>query len=321
MSGPFAPGSVHGGWRVAGPPPEGALHRWPVDRDGRTGTLTFFPSGGARADVHRAVVQKHAAWRKLEHEALLRVDTGQVEGGAYVVLPPLGHLPEGPLPPDEALAVLERVAQALEVFHAEGLAHGEVDAWSVVLGEDGAASLLPPGLRGPPPGLEGLGLHADPRYAAPEVLDGRPATAESDLYSLGLVLYRLLTGQGPAQGGEPLEVLVARGQVPAPDLPPATAPRLVALYRCLTAKRGQRPRDASAALGLVRQVRKGATPAAPERVVRPVRPASISGPLLALVALAGAAVLGWSLLEARFAPPAAPFDEFHFRTAQPGDGR
>jgi hypothetical protein len=49
---------VHGGWRVSGPPAEGVHHRWPVERDGKTASLTYFPYGVAisHALVYAAVV-------------------------------------------------------------------------------------------------------------------------------------------------------------------------------------------------------------------------------------------------------------------------
>jgi hypothetical protein len=317
----FAPGSVHGGWRVSGPSPEGAPLRWPVERDGKSAMLTFFPSSGPRAALHRAIAERHAAWRSLEHPALERVDTGLVEGGAYVVLPPFERLSDAALPPAEALATLSQLLGALEAFHARKLAHGEVDAWSVVKRGDGVA-LLPPGLRPPPPGLETLGLQADPRYAAPEVLDGRPPTAEADVFSIGLVLFRLLTGQVPAQGTDPAEVLQARG-AGAPDLgaarPGLPAP-VVALYRCLVAPRGLRPADAAAASALVAQAARDVAPEVPVVDVRVPRPARVAGPFVLLLVLVAAGYALSVAIRERLALD-SPADGFKFRVAAPDERR
>lgn len=317
MTRAFAPGTVHGGWRVAGPGPDGAARRWPVERDGKTGTLVHFPLDGQRAPQHRAIAERHAAWRRLDHEALMRVDTGVVDGGPYVVLPPLERLPEGALPLAEALGAIERAAAALTAFHAKGVAHGEVDPWSLVR-RDGQVALLPPGLRSPPPGLEGLGVLADPRYAAPEVLDGQPPSCEADVCSLGLVLFRLVSGKAPAQGADPAEVLLVRGALSVPDLSkvcPEAPPAVVALYRCLTAPRGLRPRDAAAALAAVRQAARGSAPAVPAREARPPRPVTVGGPLVLLLILA---VLGyglWTALNTRLVAE-SPFVGFRFAEAQ-----
>lgn len=291
MSRPFAPGTVHGGWRVTSPAEGGAL-RWTVERDGRSATLTLFPYAGPKAALHRAIGARHAAWRPLDHEALERVDTGALDAGAYAVVPSFERYGEAPLEPADALRVLERVARALEVFHQRKLAHGEVDAWSVVK-RDGEAALLPPGLRPPPPGLETLELQADPRYAAPEVLDGRAPTPEADVCSLGLLLFRLVTGQVPAAGADPGEVLVARGgDVPAlrtlrPELPPP----VLALYECLTAPRDLRPVGATAALAAIQKAARGSAPEVPRRDLTVPRPARVAGPLfllLILIAVGGA---------------------------------
>jgi hypothetical protein len=316
VSGPggaFATGKVHGGWRVTGPGLEGHSARYPVERDGQTATLTLLGASGPRGELQRAVVARHGSWRTVTHPALVRVDAGQVEGGAYVVLPSFERVGDAPLPPDAALTAVGRVAAALAVAHARDLAHGDVDAWSLVKqGDD--FSLLPPGLRSPPQGLEALGLAADPRYASPEVLDGRPPQPEDDVFSLGLVLFRLVTGQAPAPGADPVDVLLARaGGAPAlaqvrPDAPPA----LVALYRCLTAPSGLRPVGAAAALPLIEQAAAGRAPSVPARVVRAPQPVRVFGPLVLLLVLGAALWLGWTVLQTRL-DPTSPFVGFKFR--------
>lgn len=315
----FAPGSVHGGWRVSGP--ADGPHRWAVERDGVTATLTYFPSTGPKAALHRVIAERHAAWRSIEHEALERVDTGVVDGGAYAVVSAHERYGDAALEPAAALAVLERVARALEAFHGRGAVHGEVDAWSVVK-RDGQAFLLPPGLRPPPPGLEALGLLADPRYAAPEVLDGLPPSPEADVCSLGLLLLRLVTGQVPAPGADPCEVLVARaGGVPdlrelRPDLPAA----VLALYECLTAPRGLRPADATAALAAIQQAARGVAPKVPERGLAAPRPVRVVGPLLLLliVIAAGGALVTALNTRLRVGSPTAGFQ---FRLTPVDEGR
>lgn len=314
MSQPFPPGSVHGGWRVSGPAEGAGPQRWIVERDGKGASLTYFPYSGPRAALHRAIGERHAAWRALEHEGLERVDTGSVDGGAYAVLPAYERHGDGALAPAAALEVLERVAGALAAFHARGLVHGEVDAWSVVR-RGGQPALLPPGLRPPPPGLEALNLQADPRYAAPEVLDGRPPTAESDVCALGLLLFRLLTGQVPATGADPSEVLVARaGGVPDLAAARADLPRSVlSLYAALTAPPGLRAPDASAALQAIRQAARGSAPSVPTRHVTAPRPARVVGPLFLLLLVAAAAAGLYNGLNTRLALT-SPADGFQFRT-------
>jgi hypothetical protein len=299
-----AVGSEHAGWTVTGPSPEGA-RRWPVEREGKTGTLALFPFHGTQGEANRAHAERVAAWRDVSHELLEHVDTERAgDDGLFVVQPGLERLQEGPLGPDDALTAVDRVAGALRAFHDRGLAHGEVEPWSIVRRPDGPA-LLPPGLRGPPAGVEALGLKTDPRWAAPEVLDGQAPTPASDVFQLGLLLFRLSTGQPPVAAAEPVEAFVARAAAPVPDLQavkPDLPPQLKALYQCLVADLDVRPKDAAEAQALLNQVAKKKAPSLPERKVARIAPIKIGAPVVALLLLLGACAILWEAVSGRFAP-------------------
>src|SRR5262249_21793963 len=113
-----------------------------------------------------------------------------------------------------------------------------------------------------------------PAYMSPEQLEGREVTLKSDLYSLGLVLYELVTGRRAFGGRPPAEVMPHRAEAPPPPagLVPDLDPRLeAAILRCLARDPGRRPASAlsvAAALGadaLATALAEGTTPS-PEMV-------------------------------------------------------
>lgn len=311
MSDPFAPGAVHAGWKVAGPRVlEGGLSRYPVERGDEKGSLSFFSGQGRWRAAHEAAGQRLERAGRVSHPALVAIDRGRAGSGTFSVLPALERLPRGPLPEPRALALLERLAEALAALHAGGVVHGELDAWSVVLRGDEAA-LLPPGLRPPPAGLEDLGLEVDPRYAAPEVLDGRPATPASDVFSLGLVLFRMVSGQTPAPAADPNDALAVRGALAVPDLAqarPDVARPVLALYQLLCAGEGLRPGDGAAALDAIRRAARGKAVPVPERRARRIEPDRVGGALVLLLVGLLSAAGAFFYMESH--PPLPPTEGF-----------
>src|SRR5262245_8682609 len=106
----------------------------------------------------------------------------------------LVHL--GRLGPGEAVSIGSDVCRALAAVHAAGLVHGDVKAQNVMREHDTGRIVLMDFGAGRFLGTAG-GLAGTPLYLAPEVLAGGPPTAASDLYSLGVVLFHLLTGDYP----------------------------------------------------------------------------------------------------------------------------
>ncbi len=104
----------------------------------------------------------------------------------------------GPMSSREATMVGIDVARALAAVHAAGLVHRDVKAQNVMREAGGRTVLMDFGT-----GVEtgqSAGLAGTPLYMAPEVLTGRSATPASDLYSLGVMLYYLVSGQFPVSG-------------------------------------------------------------------------------------------------------------------------
>jgi hypothetical protein len=106
-----------------------------------------------------------------------------------------------PLDADEASAVVEDVCRALAAVHANGLVHRDVKARNIIREPNGRVVLMDFGaglsVRAARDGATPVGT---PLYMAPEQFDGEPATAAGDVYSVGVLLFHLVTGRHPYEG-------------------------------------------------------------------------------------------------------------------------
>lgn len=145
---------------------------------------------------------------------------------------------DAPMRPARVLEVVEAAASALAVAHAAGFVHRDVKPGNLLVGRDGAIKITDFGIAravdAVPLTRTGTVL-GTPQYLAPEQATGRPATAATDLYALGIIAYEMLAGSPPFEGPA-TAVLVAHRDTPLPDLPPAVPARVRELVRALTAK-------------------------------------------------------------------------------------
>lgn len=123
-----------------------------------------------------------------------------------------------PLSYDEVLTVIRQAGEALAHAHLHGVIHRDIKPENLMLHE-GHVTVLDFGLAGPSePGAAKASGTA--RYLAPEVIKGEPATMRSDLYSLAVVAYELLTGTYPYRP-EALMAGFATGHLVEPPVPPS----------------------------------------------------------------------------------------------------
>jgi serine/threonine protein kinase len=156
----------------------------------------------------------------------IHADTGA--GTPYIVLEyvdgeTLKHLirREGPLEIPQAMAYAIEIARALGAAHEHQIVHRDVKPHNVLISEEGGAKITDFGIART---LTEEGLTMAGRvlgttdYVSPEQALGHPVTGQSDLYSLGVVLYEMLTGDVPFHGDSPVAVAMKHVREDVPDV-------------------------------------------------------------------------------------------------------
>jgi serine/threonine protein kinase len=192
---------------------------------------------------------------QLSHPNIVTViDRGEQDGRQFIVFEYINgeNLKalverEGPLPEQDAVRLALQIARALGFAHDNGLVHRDVKPQNVLLNGDGQAKVTDFGIarsldvKG---GLTQTGtVMGTSDYIAPEQARGSRVDAQSDIYSLGAVLYELLTGEVPFPGDNFVAVAMRHINEPPPSVRerrPDVSPRLDALIRRAMAKE---PRD------------------------------------------------------------------------------
>src|SRR5579872_2981293 len=107
-----------------------------------------------------------------------------------------------PLPPAKALELVRQVAEALDYAHAQGIVHRDIKPANIIVTEDGRAKITDFGIakHGTTEFTISGQVLGTPSYMAPEQLTGEKLDGRADLFSLGIVLYILLTGNKPFAG-------------------------------------------------------------------------------------------------------------------------
>lgn len=147
----------------------------------------------------------------------------------------------------ESLQYLQHIAEALQVVHQAGLVHRDLKPPNVMLRENDAVALIDFGLArqidGSTTSLQtgqtGV-LRGSPYYMSPEQALGDQLDGRSDFYSLGIILYEMLTGQKPYTGGTALDVLQQHVSAPPPQLPEALGRYQPLLTRLVAKSRTER---------------------------------------------------------------------------------
>jgi serine/threonine-protein kinase len=162
---------------------------------------------------------------------------------------------DGVLPEGEVRSILAQLASALAAAHRKGVVHRDVRPANVLLDEDsgrcmltdfGIAALLEGG-GGASQRLTRTGqIIGEPRYASPEQLRGERVTPQADIYSLAVLAYETLAGEGPYRARSMREVIAAHltGEpIPISQIRPGISSDLEALLlRCLSRQPAHRPR-------------------------------------------------------------------------------
>jgi serine/threonine protein kinase len=169
---------------------------------------------------------------RLEHPNIVTIhDVGQVEDTCYIVME---YLPESlvsrmesspghKLKPGEVFRILKRMAMALDYAHREGFIHRDIKPDNILFRKDNTPVLVDFGIARAVDSSSQLTtsgmIIGTPHYMSPEQCQGEKIDGRSDLYSLGIVLYEMLTGDIPYRADSAAGVLVKHIQEPIPHLP------------------------------------------------------------------------------------------------------
>ena len=169
---------------------------------------------------------------RLTHPNIVTVyEFGQGEGQHFYTmeLMPGGDLkgrirahPEG-MPPEEAREVAAAMARALDYAHGRGFVHRDVKPENILFGEDGSPQLTDFGIAravSERTRMTATGMSiGSPHYMSPEQARGQLVDGRSDIYSLGVVLYEMLTGRLPFDSADTFEIGLSHINDPVPTLP------------------------------------------------------------------------------------------------------
>jgi eukaryotic-like serine/threonine-protein kinase len=189
--------------------------------------------------------REYTAIVAIKDPAVVRIyDYGVHAGHEYIAME---YLPRGDLKArmhqriteEEALRYVEQIATGLQVVHGAGLLHRDLKPANVMLRENGNIALIDFGLAR---SLDGTTqstrtgvLRGSPYYMSPEQALGEQLDVRSDFYSLGVILFEMLTGRRPFTGSSAMDVLQQHVNTPTPPLPASLA-HLEPLLSTLLAK-------------------------------------------------------------------------------------
>ncbi len=207
-----------------------------------------------------------------------------------------------------ALDMLEQTGRALQVAHSAGLVHRDVKPGNIMITPTGQVKITDFGIAkavdAAPVTQTGM-VMGTAQYIAPEQALGQDATASSDVYSLGVVGYEVLSGRRPFTGDGALTVAMKHIKEPPPPLPAELPPNVRELIEITLVKNpGNRYRSGGPFADAVAAVRSGHRPPRPNQTGPPSRatPSAIAS---------GAATRATATLSARATPTRSPATRSH----------
>ncbi len=213
------------------------------------------PDLASNPEILRRFKQELILAREVTHRNVIRIfDLGQAKGFKFITM----EYVEGrdlrvilrereKLPPEETVRIIAQVCRALEAAHAAGVVHRDLKPQNIMLDAKDRVYVMDFGIAHSleTPGMTQTGaLMGTPEYMSPEQAKGIKVDPRSDLFSLGIIFYELLTGISPFKADTALATLLKRTQEraqPPAEIDPAI-PKAISdvVMKCLEIDRDQR---------------------------------------------------------------------------------
>lgn len=216
-------------------------------------------------------MEEYALVERIQSRHVARIyDHGQSEEHAYLVMEffeggdLMKRLAGTALEPGEAMRIFRELMFALGDIHEKGILHRDLKPQNLMFRQDGTLAILDFGIAKHIDAIdrtkEGEVL-GTPRYMSPEQVQGRALDLRTDIYSAGVLLYQMLTGQHLFEGETAVEVALHHLNTPPPALPEHLQAYQRLLDKLLEKDREGRFRNADEVIGfLARKLEQGSTP-------------------------------------------------------------
>ena len=284
----FSPGSARAGWPTS-----------TCARDlqlGRNVAVKLLHGHFARdSEFVERFRREASAAAGLQHPNVVGIyDRGEWDGTYYIAMEYLEGrslkqliAEEGPLDPDRAVDLTIQILKATRFAHKRGVIHRDIKSHNVIVDDEDRAKVTDFGIAraGASDMTQTGSIMGTAQYLSPEQAQGHPVGATSDLYSIGIVLYEMLTGRVPFHGDTAVTIAlkqVAETPVPPSHYNPAVTAELEAVVlRALEKSPAARFQDAGAFIDALEGARTGLAPEPPGQstaafaapVVEPLTPA------------------------------------------------
>src|SRR5271157_428297 len=311
----------------------GEVYRARDTRLGREVALKVLPTDLADDVTRRRRFEQEArAVAALNHPNVVSVyDVGDENGVHYLVTELVDGeslrdiIDRGPLPLRTALDIAAQVAEGLAAAHAAGIIHRDLKPGNIMLTRQGRAKVLDFGLakQAIAPALTDATISLSPTlpgmvigtfgYMAPEQVRAQTSDERSDIFSFGVVLHEMLSGQCPFSRGSAADVISAILKEDPPDLPASVPPAVERLMRrCVKKNAEERFQSAQDLAFAIRNLAPGTGVDVPPSAAR--RRAGVrAGPPLWIAALVVAAGLGFAAARLFWKPAQPLFRQLTYR--------
>jgi serine/threonine protein kinase len=280
--------------------------------------------------------------RKISHRNVCRMyDLGKSEGTTFITMEFVAgedlksfiHRSKQ-LSIGTVISIAMQVCDGLEEAHRLGIVHRDLKPGNIMIDKDGDAKIMDFGIARSLSGrgITGAGvLIGTPEYMSPEQVEGKDIDQRSDIYSLGIILYEMLTGRVPFEGDTPFTVGV-KHKSEIPKNPKALNQNIPddlggAILKCLEKDKSKRYQTAGDVRAELERIEKGLPTTervAPERkpftskeITVKFQPKKLIIPVLAVIAIVAAAVIIWPKKSSNLDPKLVAVAVFENKTGDP----